>query len=291
LINISEINLDYESLLNSNLAHLWNTFKLLCKKIDFNLFFVFTNVEYFEPEGFKKLLQLGKENQITSIYTINKILRPTTIDLLTEFDIKKKLNYFSFKELYSILKQRVLLTFSHGIDDELIKYITDLIYEQYVPVPGKGIEILRDFYPMLKSKHNIKNCELIELCQNHFEQIQLHDEFSMLNYISEEEFLNIIYLDNLSSHFISKMNYYISLKELKELFHITCESLEYEKNFNEFQRLVKDLLNVGILRPSKKKLQGQKTSLLDSTPSSDSYFMVISPNQLKAIIDTIFQSN
>ena len=87
------------------------------------------------------------------------------------------------------------------------------------------------------------------------------------------------------------MNYYVSLKELKELFHITCESLEYEKNFNEFQRLVKDLLNVGILRPSKKKLQGRKTSLLDSTSSSDSYFMVISPNQLKAIIDTIFQSN
>ena len=100
LINISKINFDYESLLNSNLAHLWNTFKLLCRKIDFNLFFVFTNVEYLEPEVFKKLLQLGKENHITSIYTINKILRPTTIDILTEFDIKKKLNYFSYTILF-----------------------------------------------------------------------------------------------------------------------------------------------------------------------------------------------
>ncbi|MFX1477258.1 MAG: hypothetical protein ACFFCI_03925, partial [Promethearchaeota archaeon] len=143
LINISKINLNYESLLESNLSHLWNVFKLLCKKIDINLFFIFTNVEYLAPETFKKFLHLGKENHITSLYTVNKILRPTTIDILSEFDITQKLNYFSYNELYYILKQRVLLSFSSDIDKELIKYITDLICEQYVPVPGKGIEILR----------------------------------------------------------------------------------------------------------------------------------------------------
>ena len=290
LINICKFKVNYDSLLNSNLSHLWNVFKLLCKRIDYNLFFVFTNVEYLKPEIFKKFLHIGKEVNITSIYTINKILQPVTIDLLSEFDLKKKLNYFTYKELCTILKQRTLLTISHAVDEELIKYITDLVCEQYVPVPGKGIEILRDLYPVLKNKQFIKNCDLIELCQNHFDQMQIHDEFSMLNYISEEDFLNIIFLDNLSNYFISKMNYYISLKELEELYYVSCESLEYQKSINEFQNLIKDLINIGILRPSKKALRVKKANLLDNTVNIDSYFMVISPNQLKTIIDTLFDS-
>ncbi|MFX0080181.1 MAG: hypothetical protein ACFE94_00350 [Candidatus Hodarchaeota archaeon] len=290
LLNMHKFNINYDSLLNSNLSHLWNVFKLLCRKIDNNLFFVFTNVEYLKPEIFKKFLHIGKEINITSIYTINKILRPITIDLLSEFDLKKKLNYFTYKELYSILKQRTLLTISHTVDEELIKYITDLVCEQYVPVPGKGIEILRDLYPILKNKQIIKNCELIELCQTHFDQMQIHDEFSILNYISEEDFLTIIFLDNLSNYFISKINYYVSLKELEELYYISCESLEYEKNVNEFQNLIKELLNIGILRLSKKALRIKKPHFLDNTTNTDSYFMVISPNQLKAIIDTLFDN-
>ena len=188
LINISKLNINFESLLNSNLSYLWNVFKLICKKTDFNLFFIFTNVEHLNPGIFKKFLHLGKENNITSIYTINKILRPSTIDILSEFDFKKKLGYFSYKELFSILKQRTLLTFSHEVDEELIKYITDLICEQYVPVPGKGIEILRDIYPVLKENQRMRNFKLIELCQNHFDQMQINDEFSMLNNMSEEDY-------------------------------------------------------------------------------------------------------
>jgi Cdc6-like AAA superfamily ATPase len=290
LTNICKYKVNYNSLLNSNLSHLWNVFKLLCRKIDYNLFFIFTNVEYLKPEIFKKFLHIGKESNITSIYTVNKILQPVTFDLISEFDFKKKLNYFTYKELYSILKQRTLLALSNAVDEELIKYITDLVCEQYVPVPGKGIEILRDIYPILKNKQNFKNSELIELCQNHFDQMQIHDEFSMLNYISEEDFLNIIFLDNLSNYFISKMNYYISLEELEELYHVSCESLEYEKNFDEFHNLIRELSNIGILRPSKKALKAKNSHFFDKTINTDSYFMVISPNQLKTIIDTLFDN-
>ncbi|MFX1323611.1 MAG: hypothetical protein ACFE8N_01545, partial [Promethearchaeota archaeon] len=255
-------------------------------KIDAKLFFVFTNVEYLEADIFKKFLHLGKENNITSLYTINKILLPTTIDLISEFDLKKRLNFFSYKELYSILKQRVLLTFSHDVDEELIKYITDLICEQYVPVPGKGIEIFRDIYPVLKDNRKIKNFELIEICQNHFDQIQIDDELIMLNYISEEDVLNIIFLDNLSNFFISKLNYYISLTELEEIYQISCESLEYKKNVDEFYMIIKDLMSNGILRPSKNNPKNKV--FMDNSLICDTYFMVISPNQLKAIIDTVF---
>jgi Cdc6-like AAA superfamily ATPase len=290
LLNICKFKVNYESLLNSNLSHLWNVFKLLCKRTDHNLFFIFANVEYLKPEIFKKFLQVGKDTNITSIYTINKILQPTTINLISNFDLKKKLNYFNYKELYSIMKQRLLLTLSHEIDDDIIKYITDLVCEQYVPVPGKGIEILRNIYPLLKNKEHIMNCDLIELCQNHFDQMQIHDEFSMLNYISDEDFLNVVFLDNLSNYFISKMNYYVSLKELEELYHISCESLEYDKSVNEFQGLIKEFLNIGILRPSKNTHKGKQSLIQNNLETDKNFFMVISPNQLKAILDTFFEN-
>jgi hypothetical protein len=289
LINITKLNLNFESLLNSNLSHKWNVLKLLCKKTDHNLFFIFTNVEHLKPDTFKKFLHLGKENNITSIYTINKILRPSTIDILSEFDFKKKLSYFSYKELFFILKQRVLLTFLHEVDDELIKYITDIICEQYVPVPGKGIEIIRDIYPILKNNQIMRNFKLIELCQNHFDQMQINDEFSMLNYISEEDLLNIIFLDNLSNYFISNMTYYITLSELEEIYNVSCESLEYGKNLNEFQNIVKQLLNIGILRSSKRSHRENNPCFFDNSAKTDSFFMVLSPNQLKALIDTLFE--
>ncbi|MHA2122857.1 MAG: hypothetical protein ACW990_16790, partial [Promethearchaeota archaeon] len=291
LTSLSNLNVNYESFLNSNLSHLWNVFKLICKKSVPNLIFVFSNVEYLKPEILKKFLLLGKENNITSLFTINKMLRPTTIDLLSEFDLKKKLSYYSYNELYSILKQRVSLAFSHEVENDLVHYITDLIFEQYVPVPGKGIEILRDLYPLIRERHRIKNFELIELCQNHFDHILQNDEFTMLNYISEENILNVLFLDNLSNYFNAKMSYYITLNELKELYYISCELLEYPKCCNEFKSIFEEMLNLGILRPSKKKFQEKTCRTANNPRKYNSYFMMISPNQLKTLIDTIFEKN
>ena len=47
--------------------------------------------------------------------------------------------------------------------------------------------------------------------------------------------------------------------------------------------IIKDLMSNGILRPSKDNPQNKDNALI-----CDSYFMVISPNQLKALIDTVF---
>jgi hypothetical protein len=289
ITTLSNLNIKYESFLNSDLSHLWNVFKLICKKSVSNIIFVFSNVEYLKPEILKKFLLLGKENNITSLFTINKMLRPTTIDLLSEFDLKKKLSYFSYNELSTILKQRVSLAFSHEVENDLINYITDLIFEQYVPVPGKGVEILRDLYPLIRGKYKIKNFELIELCQNHFDHILQNDEFTMLNYISEENVLNVLFLDNLSNHFKTEMSYFITLRELKELYYISCELLEYPKCNNEFQSILEEMLNLGILRVSKRKIQETASNSPNSLKTNNSYFMMISPNQLKALISCVIQ--
>ncbi|TKJ21903.1 MAG: hypothetical protein CEE43_08145 [Promethearchaeota archaeon Loki_b32] len=288
IITFSNINIDLRSILNSDISNLWNTFKFISNKVDSHLFFIFNNIEYLEPEIFNKFLQFSREANITLISTANKIIRPGTIDLLSEFDFKNRLNFFTYHELYAILKQRVLLSFSHEIDNQLIQYITDLICEQYVPVPGKGIDILRDIYPILKNKNNISNFELLEICQNEFDNFQISDEFSMFYYLSEEDILTVIFLDNLSNYFMRKMNYYISLEELQELYEISCEILEYNKNFNEFRKLTEELLNIGIIKTSKQILSKLNTHNSLTNVNNNLFFILINPKQIKVIIDTIF---
>lgn len=286
LNKIHNVNLNLNSLLNSkSLPHLWNIFKLSCKKLDNYLILVFNNAEYLNSDLFKKFLHL-KETNTTLISTVNKILRPSTLDITHLFDQKKKLNYFTYNELFSILKQRTTLTFSHEIDKELIEYITDLIFENYAPVPGKGIEIMRELYPALKDKKDIKYKDMTEVCRNHFESESI-DEFSLLTYISEEDLLTVIFLDNLSNHFIDKSNYYITSNKLKELYDLSCEYLEYRKDLQEFKILIESLQKLGIVCPSKKSLIENRFNTMD--PFNCVYFfMVVDPILLKAMIDTVF---
>ena len=285
---LSNLNFDYKMLLNSKISHLWNLIKLTSRKIDYPLFITFNNIEYLEPEIFQKFLQYGKEVNFTLISTINKVLRPKTIEIFSEFDFKNKLDFFTYQELYSILKQRVFLSFSHEIDRELIKYMTDLICEQYAPVPGKGIEILREIYPLLKNIARIRNFELLNICQQELDIFQISDEFSMLNYISEEDILTVLFMDNLSNHFNNTGNYYISLEHLHELFEISCETLEYTKNPNEFNKLITSLKNLGIIKPSRRNNQREYAFNQFKNLTGDLYFMLINPRQLKVIIDAIF---
>lgn len=285
------INFNFKSVIDSNISNLWNIFKLTCKKADNRLLFVFNNIEDLKPEFFKKFLQFGKETNISLISTGNQVLKSSTLDLLSEFDIKKKLNYFSYKELHDIIKQRINLTFKHEVDKELIEFITDLIFEHHVPVPGKGIDILRDLYPFLSKQIKLNHLEIFEILQNQFETLQISDEFSMLSYISEAELLTIIFLDNLSNYFLKKSNFYITIKELKELYYVSCESINFEKSEAEFKHLVITLRNIGILNASKKNLVNNFRYFNENVLNYNFYFMVINPQNLKHIVDAIFNKN
>lgn len=266
--------IDYHQILNCNLADLWNLLKLACKKIEFKPIFVFNNIEYLDPKVFRKFLQYGKEANISLISTMNKVLRPSSYELYNKFDMKVNLNYFSYNQLSDILQQRFSLSFLQDVDKELIEYITDLIFEHYVPVPGKGIEILKELYPILKENKS-QNFGLFEIIQNQFDSLSMPDEFSWLSYISEEELLTIIFLDNLSNFFLNKKNFYINLTELKDLYNISCENLGYRKSREELNNLIQTYQNIGIMSNSKNTIE-------------ERFFMTISPKQLKAIIDTVF---
>ena len=281
-------NFDYKSFLNSSISDLWNLFKFVCRKVDNYITLVFNNIEHVQPEAFKKFLKYGKENKINLISTGNQVLRASILENLSEFDFKKKLDYFSFSELNDIIAQRISLAFLNGIDKELIDLITDLIFEHHVPVPGKGIEILRELYPVLNQKMTLKKFEIYDILQNQFDTLQITDEFSMITYISESDLLNLIFLDNLSNYFLKNANLYIRIQELRELYYVTCESIDYKKDVEEFKHLIINLRNIGILNASKKNDINNFRYFNDNVLNYDSYFMVINPKQLKPILDAIF---
>ena len=110
----------------------------------------------------------------------------------------------------------------------------------------------------------------------------------MINYLSEEDILTVIFLDNFSNYFTRKNRYYISLKELYELYEISCETLEYEKEFYEFRKITEEFLNIGIIKPSKRKFHKKSTNENFSGVNYDSFFILMNPKQIKVIIDAIF---
>ncbi|MFX1276025.1 MAG: hypothetical protein ACFFBP_15230 [Promethearchaeota archaeon] len=283
------LDLKIETIINLGVSRLWSIFKLACKKFNGPLFLLFNNIENLKPGIFNKFISLSKESNISLISTVNKVLRASTLELLSDFDIKKKPKIFSYKELHSILQHRASLTFPHEIDKELIDFMTDLTCEHYAPVPGKGIELFRDIYPVLKDNRTIEQSEMLEICHTQFDTFRISDDFSMLTYFSEEDLLTTLFLDNLSNYFLKNSKYYIKMKNLKDIYEISCENLEYEKNLEEFNEIVNKINNLGILNVSRKNNNLSKKSLYNQDVlKCDLFFMVINPYQLKSIVDVLF---
>ncbi|MBN1800746.1 MAG: orc1/cdc6 family replication initiation protein [Candidatus Lokiarchaeota archaeon] len=284
-----DLSLEMNAVLNSTPSRLWTLYKLACKKLGRTSLVILNNIEYLKPEKYKKFLSSAKEINVSLISTVNRILRPSTIDLLPEFDFKKKLRFFSYKELNSILRQRARLTFAKEIDRDVIDFIADVTFEHHIPVPGKGIEVFRECYPLLKSNSTIDLNEMLDVCKNQFDSFRMSDDFGVLSYLAEEDLLTIIFLDNLSNHFLKKAKFYVSSTELRELYDISCESLEYRKNTPEYDSLIHKFVNVGILSLSRKpRISPNYSFKTRNAVDNDSYFMIICPHQLKSIVDVIF---
>ncbi len=289
IINISSYNLNLDSIINYTSQELWSLFKILCKKLNNMLLFVFQDVEDIKPKIFKKFLILGKEAKIPFFSTCNKVLKPKAFEVMNEFDIKCKLNLFSYKQLFSILRQRCKLTFSHNIDKEFIEYLTDVIVENYAPIPGKGIEVLKEIYPVLKTSDSIELFQMLEIYQNSIGLFPKLDDFNLISYISEEEMLKLVLLDNITDYFLNiSKKYYIDFFSLRELYEVSCESLEYDKNFTEFHNYIRDFQNLGILCESHKIVRNSTIKFSIEEGQNPVYFLNFNPMKLKSIIDVLF---
>ncbi|MFO8019281.1 MAG: hypothetical protein R6U96_11640 [Promethearchaeia archaeon] len=272
-------NIDVNRYLNSELTSLWTTFKLALRKHDNDVLIIFTNIDGLSEKTFRKILQYGKEAKIPILSTVNKILQTSTLDLLQDFDLKNKLDYFSYDQLNKILKQRCDLAFPSSLDNELIEFLTDLIFEYYVPVPGKGIDLLKRLYPYLNERKTYTPTDILRISKTQLDTFFSPDELNLLSFLSERDILMLLFLDNLSNHFKYCSSFYITLKELRELYLLSAESIEYSFNKNEFHNALNMLQNIGILSLSKNR-----------TPSSPKFFITIDKDQLKRILDASFSN-
>ncbi|MHA1195900.1 MAG: hypothetical protein ACTSRH_07820 [Promethearchaeota archaeon] len=288
IFNLVDFQFDLKNLWNLKIHDLWNFFKLACKKFKINYLFFFTNVEHSIPEFYKKILQYGKDSHYNMISTINTALSPSFIEFFNSFDLQIKLKFYEYNELYEILKQRALLTFGKHIDNELIQFITDLIFEHHVPVPGKGINILKILYPTLVKDFNLGLSEIYNLIGNHFGLLQNWDEFEILDYLSNSGILATLFLDNLTSYFLNSTKYYINNYELRELYFLACESIEQEKFIDEYYSLLNDLYKIGILTLSYKNKFNNMPLNIEFLRENDLFFLSISPYNLKLAIDSLF---
>ena len=288
LNQIAGTEIDYNIMINSRVSELWNLLKIISKKLEFEVVLLFNNIEYLKPEIFRKFLQYGKEFKLNLISTVNNTNRSSTLELINEFDLKKKLRYYSHRELYEILLHRISLTFLNHVDKEIIELISDFIFEHHIPVPGKGMDILRHLYPILVEPKKYENLEILEAIQNQFESVQNVDHYYLLSFLSEEDLLTILFLDNISNYFLTNNKYYISFIELRDLYGISCESIEYEISTSELHDLLCKLQDIGLISVSRKPNQPNFNSKYKNGKESDTYFININPNHLKAMVDAYF---
>ena len=87
------------------------------------------------------------------------------------------------------------------------------------------------------------------------------------------------------------MKYYISIKELYELYQLSCETLDYSKKNSEFQNLIENILNIGIIKSSKSTFPQKNIDDNFPNPKGDFFFCLMNPKQVKIIIDTIFNQS
>jgi hypothetical protein len=101
--------------------------------------------------------------------------------------------------------------------------------------------------------------------------------------------LTVLFLDNLTNYFsCHRYKFYISLKDLRELYFLSTESLEYKKKVEEFIQLITNLNNLGIITPSKKHNLPPDELLLEKQTLSSFYFLNVNPSKLRLVVDAIF---
>lgn len=274
-----KLNLNENELALLTLPRLWNIFKLICNKSETYKIFTFQNVENIDPKLLIKFMNLGKEMRFSTLSTINKANLKTGLEVLSYFDVKKKLGLYKSNQLFDITKQRFNLTFPFNIDNNLVNFIVDLVSEYDFLRPSKSIELMREIYPFIKKDRNIPADQLREHCMASFDSISL-DEFGVISFISDADILVDVFLDNLSNHFSSGSQYYIEYSELKELYEISCESLQFEKNFSELDEILRKLLSLEVLKESNFSRKHPDNTRF--------YYLIMQPFQLKTMIDVIF---
>ncbi|MHA1821044.1 MAG: hypothetical protein ACTSU2_09750 [Promethearchaeota archaeon] len=258
LASAQNYNMDPSTVLNLNKSGLWNLFKHLLDKNPRPILCFMDSVEYMNPKLLNKFCSPNISHSIILLNTFNLHRSSPFLMNFNKSDFNINLYSYRHTTLYEIGKDRCEVAFRNPIDDEIIKFITDLSSEFDKPVPGSSIRVLREVYPIIAQNNSIDGGLLRDACRYNFEGFSL-DEISIADYIAESDMVDRVFIDNISTYFNKTQNYYIDFNELEESYKVACESLEYDFSQRKFMSSLAGLKSLGLILPSKIDLERIKT--------------------------------
>ncbi|MFW9921593.1 MAG: AAA family ATPase, partial [Candidatus Thorarchaeota archaeon] len=208
---------------------LWMQFKRTASVSPKRGVFVIDNIDETNEEIYAKVARLSKEINASTIGVLNshdyRLLTKGAASSMA-YDFEVPLDTFTQGQLYDIVRMRVEDTFTHGLTDEIVRYITDIVCEFDASKPKTSIEALKALWPMASTGKEIDSdtvrAATSEIAQFAYDQ----DYMDTIDTISMNDFMTLLVLEALAEHLMRyKTETYVDRQTLNEIVQVKCEEL------------------------------------------------------------------
>ncbi|MEX2727021.1 MAG: hypothetical protein Q6353_007200 [Candidatus Sigynarchaeum springense] len=190
---------------------------------------------------------------------------------IENLDLSMDLDVYKIGDLNEIVEQRARIAFP-GMDPRVGQFITDSVVAFDSARPGPCINVMKYLYPhVVEGNADSISLGLIQdSVKNALPEIS-YNELELAEFFADASIQKIIFLDNIIGHVEASGQFYISRGKLKEVYDMTCESLDMEPIVNEFNTFMAELMACNIL--------------LKSNHQPGSFFTMIPLQLIKGYID------
>lgn len=208
---------------------LWMQFKRTASSTSKRGVFVLDNIDERNEEIYAKVARLSKEINASTIGVLNshdyRLLTKGAASSMA-YDFEVPLDTYTQGQLYDIVRMRVEDTFTHGLTDEIVRYITDIVCEFDASKPKTSIEALKALWPLASTGKEIDSdtvrAATSEIAQFAYDQ----DYMDTIDTISMNDFMTLLVLEALAEHLMHyKTETYVDRQTLNEIIQVKCEEL------------------------------------------------------------------
>ncbi len=213
--------------------------------------FVIDNIDESSEEIYAKVARLSKEIKASTIGVLNS----HDYRLLTKrhashmaYDFEVPLDTYTQSQLYDIVRMRVEDTFPHGLTDEIVRYVTDIVCEFDASKPKTSIEALKALWPMASRGQEIDSDTVRGATANISAFAHDQDYMDTIDTISINDFMTLLVLEALSEHLMRyKTETYIDRQTLSEIVQVKCEEMGVRYAEDDIEKSLQTLIFQSIL--------------------------------------------
>jgi hypothetical protein len=257
-----------------DVAGTWNTISAILRKRAASTAYTvfFNNVECVPLRFFNKLAWNLKHQGMNLLMATSMRHNNYFIENL---DLGIDLDVYRLSDLTEIVDGRAKIAFP-GMDPRVGQFITDSVVAFDSPRPGPCINVMKNLYPhVIEGNADSISLEQIQDCvKNALPEIS-YNELELAEFFAEASVQKIIFLDNVMGQMEASGQFYLSKGGLREIYDMTCESLDMEPATDEFSTFMADLMACNIF--------------LKSNHQPDSFFTLIPASLIKGYIDAVIK--